>query len=158
VNCIALQDELKKMQVALANSKFGIHSLEGDDSLIHYYTEFPSFRVFRAFYAFLGPSVDQLTYWGTDEPKVSRTKLCPMDQLLMTLMRLRLNLDEQDLAVRIGLSQPTASKYFITWVSFLYRHLSEIDWWPSQESVFSTSPVPFKEKGAFYLIVCITES
>jgi len=24
--------------------------------------------------------------------------------------------------------------------------LSEIDWWPSQESVFSTSPVPFKEK------------
>ena len=149
VNCIALQDELKKMQVALANSKFGIHSLEGDDSLIRYYTGFPSFGVFRAFYDFLGPSVDQLTYWGTDEPKsksVSRTKLCPMDQLLMTLMRLRLNLEEQDLAVRFGISQPTASKYFITWVSFLYRHLSEIDWWPSQESVFSTSPVPFKEK------------
>jgi len=61
-------------------------------------------RVFRAFYAFLGPSVDQLTYWGTDEPKsnsVSRTKLCPMDQLLMTLMRLRLNLEEQDLPVEL---------------------------------------------------------
>jgi len=57
---------LKKRQVALANSKFGIRSLEGDDSLIRYYTGFPSFREFRAFYGFLGPSVDQLTYWGTD--------------------------------------------------------------------------------------------
>ena len=64
------------MHVALAKSKFGIHSLIGDDSLIHYYTGFPSFRVLRAFYAFIGPSVFQLTYWETDEPKskrVSRT-------------------------------------------------------------------------------------
>ena len=39
-------------------------------SLLH------SFRVLRAFYAFIGPSVFQLTYWETDEPKskrVSRT-------------------------------------------------------------------------------------
>jgi len=107
VNCIVLQDELKKMQVALANSKFGIHSLEDADSIIHYYTGFPSFRVFRAFYSLLGPFIVQLTYWGTDEPKsksVSQSKLCPMDQLLMTLMRLRLNLEEQDLAVRFGIS------------------------------------------------------
>jgi len=86
---------------------------------------------------------------GKDEPKsnsVFRTKLCPMDQLLVTLMCLHLNREEQDLAVGFGISQPTASKYFITRVSFLYRYLSELDWWPSEESVFSTSPVPFKEK------------
>ena len=149
VNCIALQTEIKQMQDALVKSKFGIHTLEGDDSLTRFYTGFPSFGVFSAFYAFLGPSVNQLTYWGTDEPKsknASRTKLHPMDQLLMTLMRLRLNLEEQDLAIRFEISQPTVSKYFITWVSFLYRHLSEIDWWPSRECVFSASPVPFKEK------------
>jgi len=63
VNCMPCRTSFKKiMQVALANSMLGIHSLEGDDSLIRYYTGFPSFRVFRAFYAFLGLSVDQLTY------------------------------------------------------------------------------------------------
>jgi len=75
----------------------------------------PSFTITQDFlhseclehFAFLGPSVDQLTYWGTDEPKsksVSRTKLSPMDQLPMTLMRLHPDLEEQDLAVRFGIS------------------------------------------------------
>ena len=38
------------------------------------------------------------------------------------------------------------SKYFTTWVCFLYHQLKEIDWSPKVEQVFATQPVAFKQK------------
>ena len=86
INCVALQDELKRMQVALANSKFGIRSLEGDDSLIRYYTGFPS-ECLEHFMHFLGhllislPTGEQMNRSqtlsngpATDDPNASLSK------------------------------------------------------------------------------------
>ena len=149
--CSELVQELQQLKAALANTHFGIHSIQEDDSLISYYTGFPTYKVLQSFFEFLGPSVHKLTYWGSNKPEtcsrdISRTKLSPMDQLLLTLMRLRLNLEELDLAIRFKISQPTVSRYFITWVSFLYCHLSEIDWWPSTDQVHIFCPSAFRDK------------
>ena len=38
------------------------------------------------------------------------------------------------------------SRYFITWVCFLYLHLCHIDWIPAVEQVNGTMPHAFKEK------------
>lgn len=73
-------------------------------------------------------------------------KLGPLNQFFMTLMKLKLNLREKDLAHRFDVSVSVVSKYFITWVCFLYSHLNEIEWMPVVEQVKDTIPYGFKEK------------
>ena len=108
---------------------------------------------------FLGPVVNHLKYWGTSTNSCSqRKKLDPLNCLFLTLVKLRLNLSEQDLAFRFGLSTSTVSRYFITWVCFLYNHLKEIDWSPSIEQVAGTLPHIFKVKyPSTYIIIDASE-
>ena len=47
------------------------------------------------------------------------TKLKPIDQLLMSLMKLRLNLKTLDLSFRFGVSKSAVSRYITTWICFL---------------------------------------
>ena len=72
--------------------------------------------------------------------------LDPLNQFFLTLVKLRLNLRVIDLAIRFGISKSLVSKYFITWVCFLYNHLKEIDWTPHAEQVAATLPTTFRDK------------
>ena len=81
-------------------------------------------------------------------------KLDPLNQLFLTLMKLQLNLKERDLGQRFGISVSTVSKYFITWVCFLYHHLREVDWMPDVDQVKATLPHAFKHRyPTTYIIV-----
>ena len=121
-----------------------------DDSLIKFYTGFASYTLFLSFFEFLGPSMYRLNYWGDGERKTSRrrknTALTPLNQYFLTLVKLRLNLQVKDVAHRFRISTGLVSKYFITWISFLYHHLKEIDWTPSVKQVAATLPCAFQEK------------
>ena len=64
----------------------------------------------------------------------------------MTLIKLRLNLKEKDLAYQFGIFTSLVSKYFITWVCFLYCHLREVQWLPTVDQVKASMPHSFKEK------------
>ena len=111
-----------------------------------FYTGFKSYVVFLPFFQFLGPAVNKLNYWGsevTSRKQQCSMKLSPMDQLVMTLMKLGLNLKVLDLSFRFGVSPTVVSKYFTTWICFLYHHL--IDWMPSVQQVTGTLPPAFRE-------------
>ena len=141
-------DRLKKELSENCSVSFSIEQIRDDDKLISFYTGFRSYSVFLAFFNFLGPAVDKLTYWGRKSAQRQRhrsTKVSPMNQLLMTLMRLRLNLKVLDLSVRFGVSRTAVSRYVTTWICFLYQHLKEIDWMPSVEQVSGTLPPAFRE-------------
>ena len=66
--------------------------------------------------------------------------------LIMTLIKLKLDLNERDIAFRFGISTTTVSKYFITWICFLYKQLSELDWFPDTVQVKATMPTAFRNK------------
>ena len=57
-----------------------------------------------------------------------------------------LSLFEQDLANRFGISQPTVSRIFNTWINFLFFQFKNIPLWPPKELVSLNMPKPFKEK------------
>ena len=79
-------------------------------------------KFFLAFYEVLGPAVNMLNYWGskkTTHQRKKTTKLKPIDQLLMSLMKLRLNLKTLDLSFRFGVSKSAVSRYITTWICFL---------------------------------------
>ena len=147
----ALEVEKKTLtsQLALKKTQFCIEEISHDDSLIHFYTGFHTYSLLLAFFEFLGPSVHNLQYWGEKPKQRIRkrcTKLNPLNQLFLTLIKLRLGLRERDLAYRFGISTSIVSKYFITWICFLYCHLREVEWMPTVEQVKACLPHSFKEK------------
>ena len=62
------------------------------------------------------------------------------------------------MAYRFGVSLGAVSKYFITWISLLYCHFSEVDWMPAVKQVKGTLPHAFQEKyPRTYMIIDATE-
>ena len=144
----ALETEAHSLCTKLSMKKplyFRLENIAHSDYLVSFYTGFQSYELLLAFYEFLGPSVHKLTYWGSRTNKSGKRrkmKLDPLNQLFMTLIKLKLDLRERDLAHRFGVAVSVVSKYFITWVCFLHCHLREVEWMPSVEQV----PFSFKEK------------
>ena len=105
---------------------------------------------FTLFGEFLGPAIHNLKYLGESERKTSRQRkkkaLDPLNQLFLTLVKLRLNLKVKDLAFRFGISTGMVSRYTTTWICFLYHHMKEINWTPTGDQVAATLPIDFKEK------------
>ena len=137
-----LEAENAKLKNTISKAKLTltVEDLKDDENLFSFYTGFKSYNLFLAFFEFLGPAVYKLNYWGSKTTQVRKnsTKLQPMDQLLMTLMKLRLNLKTLDLSFRFGVSKSAVSRYITTWICFLYNHLKEIDWMPSVQQVSGT--------------------
>lgn len=158
-----LEAENQKLKDSASTTQpkhFRLEDIANDDSLVRFYTGFPSYEIFVAVFDFLGPAVNKLHYWGTDAIRSGKRnmKLDPKNQFFLTLVRLRLNARVKDLAVRFGISIGLVSRYITTWICFLYHHLKEIEWMPSQEQVAANLPHVFKEKyPSTYAIIDGTE-
>ena len=84
-----------------------------DTYLVKPYTGFPSYELFVAFYKFFGPPVDHLNYWETKcTPTTRQKKVGPFNCFLLTLMKLRLDLQEKDFGCRFGISAAFVCRYF----------------------------------------------
>ena len=105
-----------------------------------------SYMIYLTFFKFCGPVVNDLNYWGSKEGqrKCHCYKLDPMNQLFLTLVKLKLNL-KVDLAFCFKVSASVVSHYITTWICFLYHHLREIDWVPTVEQVTGTLPHSFRK-------------
>lgn len=90
---------------------------------MRFYTDL-TFAQFLILFIFLGPAVNKLSFWNRDVKDTERTpnkkrgpnrKLSPQNQLLLTLMRLRVGLLlHQDLAYRFCISLSMVSDNVIT--------------------------------------------
>ena len=141
---------LKQKLTSKPKPSLRIEDIAHDDKLVRLYTGFISYIVLTSFYKFLGPAVDELCYWGRRKEAAHKrkrpTKLSPFNQFFLTLVKLRQNLQVRILAHTFNISKSLVSKYVITWITFMYHHLKEIEWIPSAEQVINTMPQSFKEK------------
>ena len=114
-----LQSENLKLSTQHRDSKhyFWIEDIQGDDKLLCFYTGFTSFKIFMAFFEFLGPAKEHLNYWGEKTIPHKRSCIRKLDtktQLFLTLVKLRLNLKLKDLSFRFGLSTSQVSRTITT--------------------------------------------
>ena len=65
---------------------------------------------------------------------------------MVVLMKLRLNVGDQDLAFRYGVSQSTISRYFSKWIDVMYVHLKPLIKWPKRDRLLKTMPADFRKK------------
>ena len=85
-------------------------SLQGDDGRVKFYTGLTSFVMLKALFEHIRPSAKEhycssLTYF---------------QQFFLVLIKLHLNLLNQDLAYRFAMSQPTVSKVIKKWMEIMY--------------------------------------
>ncbi|XP_041858672.1 uncharacterized protein LOC121650918 [Melanotaenia boesemani] len=162
------KDELSKCREQDVNaqqkSTFSVDDVRNDDKQAKFYTCL-TWLQFMALWNFLGPSTDKLTYHKSTlrseispskRPGVKR-KLDPINELFLTLIRLRTGLLHQDLAFRFGVSVSLVSKIVTTWIQFMYLEFSTLrkQMFASREIVARNLPSCFKRfKGIRTIIDC----
>lgn len=105
-----------------------------DESMVKYYTGLSTYKHFEVLIEICSPYL-----------KSSNTKLPPKEQILLTFMKLRLNLYFKDLAFRFGISPSTVSTYFKNVVHVMYARLKTFVFWPAREIIKKTMPSCFRE-------------
>lgn len=96
---------------------FSFEIIRGNNKLILLYTGLPTEKVFMSLFNLLkNININYYYRWKVE-------KMRKIDQLLMTLMKLRQNFPHEDLAVRFSVSQATVSNVVTTWVHILHEIL-----------------------------------
>ncbi len=85
----------------------------------------------------------------------SNFKIHIMDQILMTMMKLKLNLLQGDLAERFDVSQSVVSRILSYWIDTMEEHMRVYIPWLPRETIRSTMPQSFKEN--FLNTTCIID-
>ena len=142
-------EDMKNMRGCL----FRIERFVGSDSDFRFYTGFPNYSTFKAFFDYLTPACNHLVYHGsntapiTSECQAKRGKersLSPEQELFLVLSQLRCGLLLRDLAHRFNLSESHVSRIWKTWIAFLHQRLCALPIWPSRQLVDDTMPACFK--------------
>ncbi len=118
-----------------------------------YYTGLSVLQFLHLFNS-LGDCVNNIRYYTKAatsakrrrKKNTSQCKLDAKDQLLLTLIRLKCNLDVQDLAFRFNVSTATVSRIVITWIQLLYVKFKSLAayMFPTREKIRRHLPSCFK--------------
>ena len=128
-----LQGELEK---ARNSAVFCLENIKDKDELVRFYTGFPDYVTLLVFYEqILESDAKVMKQWDSRRYEDSEThdvkygpacKLPLLEQLFLTLVRLRLGSFETDLAVRFGLSQSSISRITTTWINLMFHSLKSL--------------------------------
>ena len=132
-NCIQLKLENEHLFKKLRKITLCQDALKCNEKLVSFYTGLPNYT-----------TLSLLVESAAASLPVTKTKLSVFQQILIVLIKLRLNLEEQDLAFRFEVSQPTVSRLFNKWISALAQILSPLIRWPNKEERVVNLPEVFK--------------
>ena len=126
-------ENLKQSQEA-GNSVLSKSWFEADEERVKFYTGLTAMSVMMAVFDLISPALPE------------RKSISKFQQLLITFMRLRLNLSVQDLAYRFGVHASTVSRVFQTCVHVMFTSMAFLVKWPEREELKLTLPACFREK------------
>jgi hypothetical protein len=133
-----------------------IEEVRESDDLVLLHTGLPSVHVFDWLYKEIKDTCMFLSYWNGQSKETSNKKatdkkrrgreraLKKEEELLIALMKLKLNLNEQYVAFLFGVSDSTVSRVISTWIPFLAKELQGLIHWPNAEELSLCYPDCFK--------------
>lgn len=139
VNFDDIMNALKKENQALRESvekmSLSENSLRNDAEKVKFYTGLPNYFVLETVMWLLAPHMDG----------IKNMKLSKFQQLLLTLMRLRLDLRNQDLAYRFGVKVGTVTRTVHRLVNIMSSTLVPTAvFWPSRAELRKNLPVSLR--------------
>ena len=90
-----------------------------DDDKVAFYTGLPTLKLLDALYGHIAPHITRRSL-----------SLTNYQELVMVLMKLRLDVPYPDLAYRFGVSISTVSRIFSSWLTTMDIRLSPLIYWP----------------------------
>lgn len=143
--------------LAIAVEKyFCVEAVSNNNSLIGFYTGFPSYELFLCFFEFLGPSTSSLQNWS-DKDKLRvmskhRRKLNPINKLFVTLTKTQLERTRPGPSIQCVFGNSIKLLHHMGMFSILSHERNNC--MPDTTHLTSTSPVSFKEsyKNTFAII------
>ena len=122
-----------KEQVSCISEKYKVSDFEGNDDKTKYYTGLPTFALLWTLFTYLEPHLP-----------VKKT-MDKFQLLIMTLMRLRLNLPLQLLSYEFGVHQSTISRLFAETIDIMFVRMEPFILWPEREQLRKTMPMQFRK-------------
>ncbi|XP_072176348.1 uncharacterized protein [Diadema setosum] len=127
-----------RAQLQDAENRAKLSSLQEQDfkdnnSKLKFYTGLPSWQTFMALFTLITTALPRCR------------KLTKFEQVLMFLMKLRLNLFDDDIAYRFRVSQSTVSQNFHRMLDIFFVRTQSLIHWPSRESLRMSMPTSFRK-------------
>jgi hypothetical protein len=139
-NLEQIQQELRRLTIEnmelkseIASRKMTAESLEGDDDKVNYLTGLSTHLILMQVFSLISSYL-------TETHLSSLTKF---QQLMLTLMKLRLNVQNEFLGIIFQCAQPTVSRTFLNTLHVLTR-LQPLIRWPEREEIKKTMPMEFR--------------
>lgn len=104
------------------------------DEKVRFYSGLPSMDILMTVLDFVSPHIKRRTQ-----------KLSLFQEMIIVLMKLRLNMPYQDLAYRFQVSVTTISRIFASWLPVMDQHLSPLIYWPERHQLWKTMPLCFQQ-------------
>ena len=134
--CTVIEEKLAELSSNQTRlTSMDILGFEGNDGKVKYYTGLPSFTILFAVFNYVV---------GRNALDNCKEALPYFQQFVMALIKLRLNLGDQDLSYRFGVSQSTVSRYITKWLNGMYNRMKPLIKWPSREVLRETMPMEFR--------------
>ena len=128
---VHLQHEVSCLKSKLAEVTLSEEALKANNSMVLIYTGLSNWEMLSVVYNFIKDNLS---------PRLSLTLL---NQLLVTLMKLRLNLNNEDIGYRFAVHPSTVSRTITAMLDILYEKLKPMIMWLSREDRESTMPMCF---------------
>jgi len=128
-------EEMEKIEKHLKLSTFDEDSFKNNDEKVRFYTGLTNWNILLTLF----------TYLQSYLPVTSRTSLTAFQQLMLTLMRLRLSLSGWDLGYRFGVHSSTVFRTFNTVIDVMYARLKCLIIWPERDILKKSLPMDFRK-------------
>ena len=152
-SCTSCNVQSTGTQCAILSSSspmFSVVRFRKDDRSITYYTGFENYEHFCLFFHVLGPATRHLG--------ITQVSTSAQDQLFMTLIKLRLAMDDYHISILFGITPLQVSVIFGKWINFMFCQFKELDIWPSKRTVQDFMPTDFgKQYPTTRIIIDATE-
>lgn len=141
-------EERKNLLLRISTLVIDYEFFKENDKKVLFYTGLPTWKLLDRFFKLVDPFL----------PEHGNCKLSPFQMLVLTLMKLRLNLTFTDLAYRFEIDITTASRYFYRCISILYKIFlgSKLLFWPAdRKNLLNNTPSYFRScfKEAITIII-----
>ena len=128
-------EEINKLKREVLSASLTQESFENNDEKVLFYTGLPNFITLMAIFDLLEPFITITACSSLDK----------FQQVLLFLMRIRLNLTCEDLGYRFVLSRSTVSRTFLNILDIAASRLAFLIKWPEREELWKTTPMSFKK-------------
>ena len=161
---------ISDMKHDIKHSPFSIDQIKHSPSLMKLNTGITCYEKFEWIFKHIEVNLPNLKYYRGEHSTIEKKyhtdelmkpgpkrKLSHRDEMLLTLMKLRLDLLEDDMAFRFNISTSLVSQILSTWIPLLGKELSGLIYWPTREEVKQNYPKCFLKWPNVRTIIDCTE-